>query len=78
MTNTKLLKVKMVLYGDDDFVKTLATLLEVTRQTASDKLNGRSKFDQSEIATLTKHYSLTADEIKEIFIDGDDNEFKSI
>ena len=68
MTNTKLLKSKMVLAGDDDFVKAISELLEVSRQTASDKLYGKSKFNQTEIAVMARHYAMTAEEIRQIFV----------
>ena len=51
--NVKLLKSKMVLYGDEDFVKDLADLLNITRQTASAKLNGITPFTQPEITIST-------------------------
>lgn len=67
--NEKLLKSKMVLYGDEDFTSAIAELLEVTRQTASSKLKGLSKFTQPEIAIISRHYGLTDEEIRKIFIE---------
>lgn len=73
--NVKLLKMKMVEAGDEDFSKSLASILNVTRQTASAKLKGDSELTQSEIAIVAKHYQLTDEEIRKIFVDGDsDNE----
>ena len=72
--NVRLLKSKMVLYGDEDFVKAIAELLEITRQTASAKLNGNSEFTQSEIVLISKHYALSDEEIRKIFIEGESNE----
>ena len=61
------------MYGDEDFVKAITNLLEISRQTASAKLNGNSEFTQTEIALISKHYHLSADEIQKIFV-GEDNE----
>lgn len=71
--NVKLLKSKMVLYGDEDFVTAISKLLEISRQTASSKLHGKTKFTQTEIATISRHYGLTAEEIRLIFV-GEFNE----
>lgn len=72
--NAKLLKSKMVLYGDDSFCESLSKLLNITRQTASAKLNGKSDFTQPEISTISKHYCLSDEEIRKIFVEGEDNE----
>lgn len=69
-TNVNLLKAKMVMLGDTDCVNKLATLLNVSRTTASKKLNGDTSFTQPEIALITMKYGLSAEEIKEIFVDG--------
>lgn len=69
--NVKLLKMKMVEAGDEDFSKSLASILDVTRQTASAKLSGDSEWTQSEIARVANHYQLTDEEIRIIFVDGD-------
>lgn len=74
MTNEKLLKSKMALHGDDDFVNSLAELLNIRRQTASAKLNSESDFNQTEIAIIAKHYDLNGNDIKEIFTGGDNFE----
>lgn len=71
--NVKLLKMKMVEAGDEDFSKSLASILEVTRQTASAKLNGESEWTQSEIARASNYYQLSDEEIRKIFVDGDSN-----
>ena len=68
--NVLLLKSKMLLHGDENFVNTLASVLDVTRQTAAAKLNESSEFTQSEILKISKHYNLTDTEIKEIFCGG--------
>lgn len=71
--NVKMLKSKMVLAGDEDFVDAIASLLNVSRQTASAKLNGEREFSQKEIALISKHYNLNDEEIRKIFIEGDGN-----
>lgn len=71
--NVKKLKSKMVLCGDEDFVLATANVIGVSRQTASNKLRGESEFTQSEIAKISKWYSLTDEEVYEIFIEGDNN-----
>lgn len=68
MTDTNLLKSKMAAVGDTDFVKCLAELLDVSRTTASKKLNGEKPFDQREIALIAYEYGLSADDIKNIFV----------
>lgn len=64
----------MVLYGDEDFVTAIAKLLEISRQTASAKLNSKSDFTRSEIVIVSKHYNLSAEEIQQIFIADEYNE----
>lgn len=66
-----MLKSTMVLFGDEDFVNTLALILNVSRQTAASRLNGTTEFSQSEIAIIAKRYELTDEEIRKIFIEGD-------
>lgn len=63
----------MVLYGDEDFVTAISKILEISRQTASSKLHGKTKFTQTEIATISRHYGLSAEDIKNIFV-GEDND----
>ena len=70
MTNVNLLKSKMVAAGDTDYINKLATLLDVSRTTASKKLNGEKSFTQQEIAVIAAKYNLSAEDIKEIFVDG--------
>ena len=67
MTNVNLLKSKMVAAGDTDYINKLATLLDVSRTTASKKLNGEKSFTQQEIAVIAAKYNLSAEDIKEIF-----------
>lgn len=69
--NARLLKSKMVLVGDEDFVKTISSLLGITRQTASAKLKNESELTETEIAIISKHYGFTDEEIRKIFVEGD-------
>ena len=75
--NVKLLKSKMVLYGDEDFVSAISKLLEISRQTASAKLHGKSNFTQPEIAIIARRYSLSADDIQKIFVGENDESERS-
>lgn len=68
MTDTNLLKSKMVVVGHGNFVQCLADLLGCSRTTASKKLNGEQPFSQPEIALIAKRYHLTANDIKDIFV----------
>ena len=65
MTNTRLLKAKMVLFGDT--ISTLAAALGINRQNASIKVNGKRDFKQTEIAKITERYKLTLEEVAAIF-----------
>ena len=65
MTNTRLLKAKMVLFGDT--ISTLAAALGINRQNASIKINGKRDFKQTEIAMITKRYKLSLEEVAAIF-----------
>lgn len=64
----------MVLCGDEDFVKAIANILEVSRQTASAKLKGESQFTRDDIALISKYYCLNDEEIRKIFIEGESND----
>lgn len=67
----------MVLYGDEDFVTAISKLLEIARQTASAKLNGKSDFTQTEIAIIARRYDLSADDIQKIFVGENDESERS-
>lgn len=67
MTNTNILKSKMVMKGDENYIQCLADFLDISRTTASKKLNGEKDFNQSEITKLAFKYELSACDIKEIF-----------
>ena len=68
MTNVNMLKSVMAANGDCNFVADIAELLNLSRTTASNKLNGKADFKQSEIAIIAERYKLKADDIKQIFI----------
>lgn len=68
MTNTNLLKSKMIAYGDENFVQCLSDVLECSRTTASGKLSGKIEFSQGDIEKLTERYDFTGDDIKNIFV----------
>lgn len=68
MTNTNLLKARMVEYGDADCVAKLMELLNISRTTASGKLNGKIPFDQNEIALIVIKYGLSDEDIRKIFV----------
>ena len=70
MTNTKFLKKKLIDAGYDNFVKALADILHISRQTASRKLNGEVDFDQSELSILVRELDISSDELKENFVSG--------
>lgn len=69
MTNTNLLKSKMVALGDNACVDALANLLHISRATASNKLNNKIPFTQEEIIEIVCKYKITANEIPAIFLD---------
>ena len=76
--NALLLKSKMILYGDEEFVNAISKLLNISRQTASAKLSGESDFTQSEIRTISNHYHLSAEDIKNIFVGEYDESNESV
>ena len=65
MTNTVMLKAKMIL--NHDTVIELASFLGMNRQSLSAKINGRKEFKQSEIGKIASRYRLTYNEMNEIF-----------
>lgn len=70
MTKTNLLKSKMVAFGDDSCVEKLMQLLNLSRGTASKKLNGLTPFNQIEIKIIAEKYKLSDSDIREIFLGG--------
>lgn len=71
MANMNLLKSKMALLGDTNYVQCIADLLDISRTTASKKLKGLSPFTDTEMTILTKKYGLSGEELKEIFVGAD-------
>lgn len=63
-----LLKSKMTLNGDLPFVSCLADILQISRQTASNKLNSVSSFNEDEIRILVERYNYTSDELKNAIV----------
>lgn len=59
-----LIKKKMIDAGRDDFVNYLAEILDISKQSASAKLNGDGRFNENEISILTKKLGFTAEELK--------------
>lgn len=45
----------------------LAKILGISETTLSLKINGKAEFKQTEIRVIADRYSLTADDIKELF-----------
>lgn len=64
--NTRLLKSKMVLFGDTNV--SVAEALGITPPAYSLKLNGENYFNQNEIKILKERYRLTPDEVDAIFL----------
>lgn len=67
MTNVNLLKSKMAALGYTDFTSDLMKLLDISWTAASQKVNGKAEFKQSEIAILTDKLNLTGEDVKQIF-----------
>ena len=70
MTNTKFLKKKLIDAGIDNFIKGLSDILNISRPTASRKLNGETDFTQSELAVLAERLNISAEEIGINFCEG--------
>lgn len=73
MTNINLLKSKMAAAGYTTFTQDLMILLGVSWTTASQKLNSKANFSQKDINILIDKLGLTGDEVKEIFMNGDES-----
>lgn len=64
--NKALLRSIMVLFGDTN--KTLGAYLGISEKSVNDKINERgTEFKQSEIAAIRIRYSLTDEQVTEIF-----------
>lgn len=66
MTNSVLLKSKIILKGYT--LNSLAKELNKSKATLSQKINGKTKFSQLDIRNISRILELSADEIKEIFL----------
>jgi DNA-binding XRE family transcriptional regulator len=65
MIDSKLLRSKMVLFGDT--TESLAEVLGISRQTLSAKINGKIDFWQSEMKIIIVRYDLTPEETHQMF-----------
>ena len=63
-----LIKHKMLDLGREDFVTYLSEILECSRQTAANKMNGSTSFSERDISMLTLKLGLTADELKNAIV----------
>ncbi len=64
--NKELLRSIMALHGETN--KDLAELLDISEQSVSGKINeNNTEFKQGEIAKIRHHYSLTAEQVTNIF-----------
>lgn len=63
-----LIKHKMLDLGREDFVSYLSEILECSRQTAANKMNGSTALTEKEISTLTIKLDFTADELKNAIV----------
>ncbi len=64
--NSKLLRSIMVLHNDTN--RTLADYLGISEKSVSDKINERgTEFRQNEISAIIKRYSLTNEQVSDIF-----------
>lgn len=59
-----LVKKRMVEKGRDDFVSYLAEILDITKQGASKKMNGKTKITRSDMAKIDSVLDLDAEGIK--------------
>lgn len=59
-----LIKKKMIDAGRDDFVNYLSQLLGCSKQSASGKLNGSTKFTEQDISRLATALDISGDELK--------------
>lgn len=68
MTNTNLLKSKMVAAGDEHYTNKLTEILNVSQPTANNKLNDKIPFTQDEIIKLAVYYHWDNETIGQIFM----------
>lgn len=65
MDIAKLIKLKMIELGRDDFVTYLAEILGISKQWASAKLNGKANFTDKELALLDKELDFDPIKLKD-------------
>jgi DNA-binding XRE family transcriptional regulator len=65
-------KLRVVLERFGHTQNDLAELLGITYQSVSIKMNGKKDFSQTEIYRIIQYYSLTAEEVMDIFFDTKD------
>lgn len=68
MTNTNLLKSKMIAAGDERYTDKIAEILNVSKPTANNKLNDKIPFAQNEIIELAVYYKWDNETIGQIFM----------
>lgn len=61
----KMIKKKMLDFARDDFSSYLSELLNITRQTASNKLKGETTFTITELTILVMKLGITKEELYE-------------
>lgn len=66
MANINLIRSAMAEAGCVHFVAELSRLLNISRNTASLKLNGKRPFKDHEIQKIAATYNLTAEQMKKI------------
>lgn len=59
----KIIKKRMINNGRDDFVNYLAEILNISKQAASAKLNGKSRFTLQDITSLNTVLHFNPDEL---------------
>lgn len=69
--NVRLLKSKMVLAGDENFVNDLARVIGKNRRTASKVFAGKRQCTPKEIAAISAKYALSNENVIEIFVEGE-------
>lgn len=65
--NSNKLRAAMALHGDTG--QRLSQAIGISHNTFSKKLNGQVSFVQNEIQAISERYSLSPDEIVDIFLD---------
>lgn len=64
----RLIKKKMIDAGRDDFVNYLSELLGCSKQSASGKLNGNTRFTEEDISILTLKLGITGEELRNAMV----------